>query len=463
MNKEINITECCQKLLLMVKELHTRGFEKLRIYPGISPSGCYWRCEFKPKNSNNFFRDCGYSSGAKYNYFGWNDGEKLSVSDMADLFQQNFFEMLEKCKGKDKEYCKWYSNMLNIIGSKGLPYSYADWETPNDCWSNTSGDNIPLPPIRDDDTDIVKSILFGIAVGDALGVPIEFKSRESIRKNPVKNMTGYGTYNQPPGTWSDDSSLAFCLAEALTQDFDIGNVAKNFVKWAYEAYWTAHDEVFDIGISTRKAITNLANGESPLSAGCYDESSNGNGSLMRILPLLVYLKDKQIDERFFITKQISSITHGHIRSVIACFYYLEFAQQILQGKNKYIVYNNLQTEISDYLEKLSISSQEIAQFNRLLKNKIWNLSENEIRGSGYVIHTLEASIWCLLTTESFEDAVLEAVNLGEDTDTTGAVTGGLAGLLYGFDNIPKKWLQEIARYNDINELAERITDKIASR
>ena len=333
---------------------------------------------------------------------------------------------------------------------------------PDDCFSNTGGGNILLPPVRDDDTDIVKSILFGIAVGDALGVPVEFKSRESICKNPVKDMTGYGTYNQPPGTWSDDSSLTFCLAEALTQNFDLKNVAKNFVKWAYEAYWTAHNKVFDIGISTRKAIANLANGENPLSAGCYDESSNGNGSLMRILPLLVYLKDKEIDERFFITKQVSSITHGHIRSVIACFYYLEFARQILQGKGKYRIYNNLQSEISDYLEKHSINPKEIAQFDRLLKNQICSLSENEIRGSGYVIHTLEASIWCLLKTESFEDAVLKAVNLGEDTDTTGAVTGGLAGLLYGFDTIPKKWSLIIARYNDINDLAERVADKIAS-
>jgi ADP-ribosylglycohydrolase len=110
----------------------------------------------------------------------------------------------------------------------------------------------------------------------------------------------------------------------------------------------------------------------------------------------------------------------------------------------------------------SINFKEIALFNRLLKNDIDKLPEEEIKSSGYVLHTLEASIWCLLTTNSYKEAVLRAVNLGEDTDTTGAVTGGLAGLLYGIDTIPKEWLQKIARYDDIANLAEQFSDKLAS-
>jgi len=308
----------------------------------------------------------------------------------------------------------------------------------------------------------IRSALFGIAVGDALGVPVEFKSRETLRRNPVTDMTGYGTYNQPPGTWSDDSSLTFCLAEAMTQKFVLESMRQNFVKWAYEGYWTPHGEVFDIGITTRKAISKLANGESTFSAGCFDEASNGNGSLMRILPLIFYLCGKEIDERFFMTRQVSAVTHGHIRSVIACFYYLEFARQILLGKaeDKFAIYKILQSEVSDYLSKLSINPKEVALFDRLLKGEIYRLPEEKIDSGGYALQTLEASIWCLLTTDSYEEAVLRAVNLGEDTDTTAAVTGGLAGLIYDIGSIPRKWVHQLARYEDIENLAERLAGKI---
>ena len=308
----------------------------------------------------------------------------------------------------------------------------------------------------------IKSVLFGVAVGDALGVPVEFKSRETIGENPVTDMFGYGTYNLPPGTWSDDSSLTFCLAEALTQNLDLNVVGQNFVKWYHENYWTPHGNVFDIGIATRQAISRLAKGEKPEFAGGFDESDNGNGSLMRIAPLLFYLLDKQINERFDIIKKVSSITHGHIRSVIACFYYLEFAKQILEGKDMFEIYSNLQLQVLNFLTRISINPKEIAMFDRLLKSDIYKLDEDQIQSSGYVLHTLEASIWCLLTTNNYKEAVLKAVNLGSDTDTTGAVTGGLAGLLYGFNNIPKNWIEQIARKEDIENLTERLLKTNAS-
>jgi ADP-ribosyl-[dinitrogen reductase] hydrolase len=309
----------------------------------------------------------------------------------------------------------------------------------------------------------IKSVLFGVAVGDALGVPVEFYSRERLIKNPVTDMIGYGTFSLPAGTWSDDSSLTFCLAEALTQDFDLYIIGQNFVKWYHENYWTPHGYVFDIGNATLQAISRLANGEKPELAGSCNETANGNGSLMRIMPLLFYIFDKPINERYDITKKVSSITHGHIRSVIACFYYLEFAKQIFEGEDKFQIYRNLQTEISNYLTSLSINPREIAFFDRLLKGDIYNLEQDQIESSGYVLHTIEASIWCLLTTENYEEAVLKSVNLGGDTDTTAAVTGGLAGLLYGFENIPKKWLEQLARYDDINDLAERVNEKLCSQ
>lgn len=305
----------------------------------------------------------------------------------------------------------------------------------------------------------IKSALFGVAVGDALGVPVEFKSRENILQNPVTDMIGYGTYNLPPGTFSDDSSMTFCLAEALTHDFDLNQIAQNFVKWYHENFWAARGEVFDIGIATREAINKIAQGKQPEFAGSTDASSNGNGSLMRILPLLFYIKDLPISERYEITKKVSSITHGHIRSVISCFYYLEFARKILLGKDKFEIYQKLQTEIPDFLNSLSIDQYEISFFNRLLKDDISELAEHEISSSGYVLHSLEASIWCLLTTDNYKEATLKAVNLGEDTDTTAAITGGLAGLLYSFDTIPENWVEQLARQEDIEDLSERLAKK----
>ena len=310
--------------------------------------------------------------------------------------------------------------------------------------------------------NIYKDILFGVAVGDALGVPVEFNSRQTISQKPVADMIGFGTYNLPTGTFSDDSSLAFCLAEALTQGFSLKKIGNNFVAWLNNNYWTPRGNVFDVGIATSQAIRRLQGGCNPELAGGMDVSDNGNGSLMRILPLLVYIKDRELSDRYQITKQVSSITHGHIRSVIACFYYLEFARQIVNGINKFQVYKNLQTEISDHLNSLSINANEIKLFDRLLNGNICELTDKEIFSSGYVLHTLEASIWCLLTTDNYKAATLKAVNLGEDTDTTGAVTGGLAGLLYGFDTIPKSWLQQIARKHDIEDLADRLRD-FASR
>lgn len=309
-------------------------------------------------------------------------------------------------------------------------------------------------------SDKIKSLLFGVAVGDALGVPVEFMSRQFISENPVVDMIGYGTHNMPPGTFSDDSSLTFCLAEVLANKIDLNAIGQNFRNWYYENYWTARGNVFDIGISTREAIDRIAEGIRPELAGGVDVSSNGNGSLMRISPLMVYLLDKPIEERYEITKLVSSITHRHIRSVISCFYYLEFARQLYEKKDKYEVYKNLQKVIPGHLSTLPIKSTEVALFDRLLKADIFELRVENINSSGYVLHTLEASIWCLMTTNNYKDAVLKAVNLGEDTDTTASVTGGLAGLLYEFDNIPKTWLNQIPKYDEIESLAERLSAKL---
>lgn len=307
-----------------------------------------------------------------------------------------------------------------------------------------------------------KNLLFGIAIGDALGVPVEFKSREYLKQYPITDMIGFGSYNQEPGTFSDDSSLTFCLAEALTEKFDLHLIALNFIRWYKNNFWTARGRVFDIGHGTRDSIERLMKGTRPDLAGGYEIDSNGNGSLMRILPLLFELENKPIEERFQIVKLVSSLTHGHVRSIISCFYYLEFALKIKSNIEKFEAYSQLKLEISEFLNSTTILESELKLFDRLLVDDIYNLQENDIKSSGYVIDTLEASIWSILTTNSFSEAVLKAINLGKDTDTTGAVTGGLAGMIYSYNEIPIGWLNKLARNKDIEKLANKLETKYAS-
>ncbi|ESU19165.1 ADP-ribosylation/crystallin J1 [Flavobacterium cauense R2A-7] len=303
--------------------------------------------------------------------------------------------------------------------------------------------------------NLLSNIVLGVAIGDAIGVPVEFEPRLKLKQNPVTGMREYGTHDQPKGTWSDDTSLTLCLAESIVEGFDLQQLANKFVAWKNNNHWTPHGWVFDIGIGTRIAIDRLEKGEQPEYAGGFEEMDNGNGSLMRILPLVLLTVNLSAEESYSLTKKVSSLTHGHVRSVISCFYYLEFAKKIIEGITPYEAFVLLQSEVTEFLIEKKINPDEISKFNRLLQGNIALLNEEDIKSSGYVLDTLEASVWCLLTTGSYEKAVLKAVNLGHDTDTTGAVVGGLAALYYGIEAIPNNWLLSLARLEDINNLCNQ--------
>ena len=215
----------------------------------------------------------------------------------------------------------------------------------------------------------IKSMLFGIAIGDALGVPVEFESREYLSENPVHDMEEFGTYNKPAGTFSDDSSLTFALVESLINGYNLDNIAQNMVKWYDEAFWTADGEVFDVGHTTEIAIANIKNGLDPILSGESYEWSNGNGSLMRIAPLIFVLLHKSIEERFQITKDVSSVTHRHLRSIIACFYFLEFLRYLLEDTlEKHEIYHKLQRDIPEFLDKYFKENNSIKE-NNTIKEK----------------------------------------------------------------------------------------------
>ncbi|WP_414514429.1 ADP-ribosylglycohydrolase family protein [Nostoc sp. PCC 9305] len=303
--------------------------------------------------------------------------------------------------------------------------------------------------------------LMGLCVGDALGVPVEFTSRAERVKSPVTTMLGYGTWNQPPGTWSDDSSLSFCLAECLCRGYSLDAIANSFWRWYKEAYWTPRGDVFDIGQTTHTAIMRLKQGVVPHQAGGKVENSNGNGSLMRILPMAYCHRNFTLGELLARVHDVSAITHAHARSQMACGIYISIAVALLEGADLQTAYlqglQDIQTiySVREFL-------LEKPHFGRVFSGEIAKIPVEEINSGGYVIDTLESSLWCLLNSSSYSEAVLKAVNLGGDTDTTAAVTGGLAGIYYGVENIPKQWMNQIARRQDIIYLAERFARAVYS-
>jgi ADP-ribosylglycohydrolase len=323
--------------------------------------------------------------------------------------------------------------------------------------------NAPALPLA----EAARAALLGLAVGDALGVPVEFIDRHVRRRDPVVDMRGYGTHHQPPGTWSDDSSLTFCLAETLARPGgragvpDLADFGRRIINWLDMSYWTAHGQVFDVGNATRYAIQNLRAGVAPAKAGPRSEFDNGNGALMRILPLVFHetwqAENLDLNAAWALTEAVASVTHGHPRSSLGCFLYLLVACGLLSGLAPAAAYEQMQQLANPWLQNGSIPAVvEDKHYQRVLMSSIADLPEADIKSSGYVVHTLEAALWCLLTHDTYAATVLAAVNLGDDTDTTGAVTGGLAGLAYGEAAIPAEWLAVLARRADIEDLAARL-------
>lgn len=303
--------------------------------------------------------------------------------------------------------------------------------------------------------------LLGVAIGDAVGVPFEFSSRDKMKATPAKEMTGYKSHNQPKGTWSDDSSLTFCLAESLIKGYDLKDISENFIKWKNEAYWSARGEVFDIGVTTSIAISRLEQiindkDFNELARQKYygNEYDNGNGSLMRIIPLLFHIMGKPLREQFEIIWEISALTHRHIRAAMSCMIYLKLAEKLLEEKKKEIAYSEMRMEIFTLWEEINFPKEEKSHFSKIIQHDIRETSIDELKSGGYVIEVLESSIWFFLKESSYKETVLSIINIGHDTDTSAAIAGGLAGIYYGLNGMPEHWVISIARLNDIIKLGE---------
>lgn len=316
-----------------------------------------------------------------------------------------------------------------------------------------------IDPLNIEDADNEKSRLlggmFGFAVGDALGVPVEFSTREERDKDTVREMRAYGTYHQPYGTWSDDTSLTLCLMENLIEGYGLQDLANKFIAYYREGYLTPYGKMFDIGNATRNAIERMMTGENPVECGGSTEYDNGNGSLMRILPLAYYLKGINLRERIQIVEDVSALTHGHKRSKLACIMYVEMAINLINGMDKVAAYEKMLEVVKVHC--IDEYKDEFMHYEMILSGQIVDCNRKGIKSSGYVVDTLEAVIWSFLKEESYENTVFNAINLGEDTDTIGALAGGLAGIYYGIKDIRTNWIDCLAQKEKIYEMVELFT------
>lgn len=278
----------------------------------------------------------------------------------------------------------------------------------------------------------LRDAILGFIVGDAFGVPYEFKKRGTFEVN--KNMIGYGTHNQPPGTWSDDSSMMLATLYSIIYKEDI---MTNFLKWYNKGKFTPYGQVFDIGGRTDSALNYFYEyGNIMPDDG---EIALGNGSLMRILPLAFY------DHSHADIDMCSALTHPARICKQACRIYINIIKNLLDNYT-----------MEDAL--FEIKKMFTNEFDRL--NYIHTLSIEDIKSTGYVVDTLEAAIWSMINTNSYKDAIMLATSLGDDTDTIAALTGAMAGIYYGAKSIPEQWLFNIARLDDIENLIQKSQDEV---
>ena len=307
-------------------------------------------------------------------------------------------------------------------------------------------------------TAIIDGII-GFSIGDALGVPAEFKSREELKRYPITDMVGDGTYNVPAGTFSDDTSMTLATIHSIieTGTIDTNDMADKFLKWFREAEYTATGDCFDIGRTTLQALAKYELKQADaVNCGGSGEYDNGNGSLMRILPIAYYIYYKQIkgDKKIYeLVRDVSSITHSHEISVLGCYIYTRYCLSLLEGKDKLEAYNGIKK-----LDYSIFSEYAISKYSRILKSNIARVKEDDISSSGYVVSTLEAVMWLFLNSTDYNTTILKAVNLGEDTDTVGAISGGLLGIYYGIENIKDEWKKTLKRYDYILDLCDKFKD-----
>lgn len=291
-----------------------------------------------------------------------------------------------------------------------------------------------------------RGCLLGLACGDAVGTTVEFRPRGSFA--PVTDMVGGGPFGLPAGAWTDDTSMALCLAASLAEarGFDPLDQMQRYVRWCEQGYLSSTGECFDIGTTVSAALRTFQSTGKPFS-GDPSPRAAGNGCIMRLAPVPIYFYPDPDATRHW-AGESSRTTHGAAECIESCQLLAAMIHAALEGGDK-----------DRILFGHGAESQESPKVRSIAAGEYRAKDSGQISGSGYVIHCLEAAAWCFWRTDSFRDAVLEAVNLGDDADTTGAVVGQIAGAFYGEEGIPAEWLQRLTMADEIRNLADRLATK----
>jgi len=292
--------------------------------------------------------------------------------------------------------------------------------------------------------------LLGLATGDALGTTLEFRQPDTFE--PIEDMVGGGPFDLLPGCWTDDTSMALCLAESLIEcnGFDPIDQLQRYRRWWREGYLSSNGHCFDIGNTVRRALLRFEETGEPF-PGPTDPCSAGNGSIMRLAPVpMFYCYDPEL--AIEMAANSSRTTHGAQEAIDACRYLCALIVGALRGTPKEELLAERYCPIPGYWERHPLAER----IDEVAAGSFKERQPPEIRGSGYVVHTLEAALWAFYHSDSFEEGCLMVVNLGEDADSTGAVYGQLAGAYYGVQGIPERWLQRLAHRALIEEIADRL-------
>ncbi len=292
--------------------------------------------------------------------------------------------------------------------------------------------------------------LLGLAVGDALGTTLEFKAPGSF--TPLKEMVGGGPFHLQPGQWTDDTSMALCLAESLIEcgDFNPVDQLTRYLRWWREGHLSSNGWCFDIGGTVSAALSRFEHTHEPY-CGSTEPYSAGNGSLMRLAPVPMFYAATP-EEAIERSGDSSRTTHATRAAVDACRYFGGLITAALNGAKKEELLSERYSPVPGYLESHPLHEE----VDKVASGSFKNDQPPHIRGTGYVVKSLEAALWAFYRSDSFEDGCLKAVNLGEDADTTGAIYGQLAGAYYGKAGIPERWLSKLAMRELIEDYATKL-------
>jgi len=301
-------------------------------------------------------------------------------------------------------------------------------------------------------TSRYRGTMLGLAAGDALGTTLEFAVPGSFK--PMTDMVGGGSFDLEPGQWTDDTSMALCLAESLVEQngFDADDQMRRYQRWHLEGYLSNTGYCFDIGNTVRRALHRYAEQHHPF-AGEVDFEFGGNGSLMRLAPIPLAFCNNPL-QAVHLASEMSRTTHGAREPIDACRYYTTLIIGALRGSRKAQLLSDDYAPVAGLWQETPL----IQSIQSIAAGSFKKKQPPEIRGTGYVVDALEAALWAFWNTENFKQGALAAVNLGDDADTTGAIYGQLAGAYYGVDCIPEHWRNSIAMADRIIELAAELLE-----